>query len=106
MKVNLADLAEQCGAHRNTVSDQNAKLKLWIEGERAKKGGQRAFCLFRSPPGSRLAGFLLWARRTCYAKSPKRSGSSGIVHLMDSSLRSTACFGGGNVVCGANVVIS
>ncbi|MCY0854380.1 hypothetical protein [Cupriavidus sp. D39] len=43
MKVNLADIAERCGAHCNTVSDQNAKLKLRIEGERAKKGGQRAF---------------------------------------------------------------
>ncbi|MFJ1260632.1 hypothetical protein [Cupriavidus sp. CuC1] len=42
MKVNLADLAEQCGARRNTVSDQNAKLKRWAEGERVKKGGQRA----------------------------------------------------------------
>lgn len=37
-KVNLAEIAEDCGVHRNTVSDQNAKLKLWIEGERAKKG--------------------------------------------------------------------
>ncbi|KUE88899.1 DNA-binding protein [Cupriavidus necator] len=37
-RVNLAEIAEGCGVHRNTVSDQNAKLKLWIEGERAKKG--------------------------------------------------------------------
>lgn len=38
VKVNLADIAEACGAHRNTVSDQNAKLKLWIEGEKGRKG--------------------------------------------------------------------
>lgn len=36
VRVDLQQIAEDCGAHRNTVSAQNAKLKLWIEGERKK----------------------------------------------------------------------
>jgi len=30
----LVDIAEQCGAHRNTVSAQNAAVRRWIEGNR------------------------------------------------------------------------
>lgn len=34
--MDLQQIAEDCGAHRNTVSAHNAMLKLWIEGERKK----------------------------------------------------------------------
>lgn len=36
VRVDLQQIAEDCGAHRNTISAQNAKLKLWIEGERKR----------------------------------------------------------------------
>lgn len=38
VKVDLVQIAEDCGAHRNTVGEQNKRLKLWIEGDRGKKG--------------------------------------------------------------------
>lgn len=38
VKTNLSDIAELCGVHRNSLSEHNAKLKLWIEGEKGRKG--------------------------------------------------------------------
>lgn len=35
-RVDLQQIADDCGVHRNTVSDQSAKLKTWIEGPRGK----------------------------------------------------------------------
>lgn len=35
-RIDLQQIADDCGVHRNTVGDQNAKLKLWIEGARGK----------------------------------------------------------------------
>ncbi|MBJ9673352.1 DNA-binding protein [Burkholderia gladioli] len=34
VKCDLAEIAEDCDAHRNTVSKQNAAVRLWIEGGR------------------------------------------------------------------------
>lgn len=50
-KVNLADIAETCGVHRNTVSAHNAKLKLWIEGEKGRRG-------LNSSPGVEAVAWL------------------------------------------------
>ncbi|MBV8158290.1 MAG: hypothetical protein JO278_11570 [Dyella sp.] len=36
VRVDLQQIAEDCDAHRNTVSAQNAKLKVWIEGEKKR----------------------------------------------------------------------
>ncbi|AOZ06719.1 DNA-binding protein [Cupriavidus malaysiensis] len=38
VKIDLVQIAEDCGAHRNTVGEQNKRLKLWIEGERGRRG--------------------------------------------------------------------
>ncbi|HEJ2443623.1 DNA-binding protein [Burkholderia multivorans] len=34
VKCDLSEIADECGAHRNTVSKQNAAVRLWIEGDR------------------------------------------------------------------------
>jgi len=36
VKHNLADLADQCGVHRDTASAHNAKLVRWLKGAPAK----------------------------------------------------------------------
>nr|WP_261525115.1 hypothetical protein [Burkholderia multivorans] len=33
VKCNLTDIAEDCGAHVNTVSKQNAVVRKWLEGD-------------------------------------------------------------------------
>ncbi|MDN7822254.1 DNA-binding protein [Burkholderia cenocepacia] len=34
VKCDLSEIADECEAHRNTVSKQNAAVRLWIEGDR------------------------------------------------------------------------
>lgn len=36
VRIDLQQIAEDCGAHRNTVSAHNMKLKVWIEGEKKR----------------------------------------------------------------------
>ncbi|MNN73875.1 hypothetical protein D3C81_1900300 [compost metagenome] len=36
VRIDLQQIAEDCGAHRNTVSAHNTKLKVWIEGEKKR----------------------------------------------------------------------
>ncbi|MGT2505689.1 DNA-binding protein [Cupriavidus basilensis] len=51
VKINLSEIAELCGVHRNSLSELNAKLKLWIEGEKGRKG-------LNSSPGVEAVAWL------------------------------------------------
>ncbi|SDR17367.1 hypothetical protein SAMN05445850_3118 [Paraburkholderia tuberum] len=43
-RKSLNDIADECGAHRNTVSAQNSAVRRWIEGSRraGRKGNEKS----------------------------------------------------------------